>query len=43
MANTDFIKAIAPDAQRVYKKYDILTSLIIAQACLESGWGTSEL
>ncbi|MCY8346647.1 phage tail protein [Bacillus haynesii] len=43
MANTDFIKAIAPDAQRVYKKYDILASLIIAQACLESGWGTSEL
>ncbi|MDE1412605.1 phage tail protein [Bacillus licheniformis] len=43
MANTDFIKEIAPDAQRVYKKYDILASLIIAQACLESGWGTSEL
>ncbi|APT45385.1 phage tail protein [Bacillus safensis] len=43
MANTDFIKVIAPDAQRVYKKYDILASLIIAQACLESGWGTSEL
>ncbi|MEC1023765.1 phage tail protein [Bacillus paralicheniformis] len=43
MAYTDFIKEIAPDAQRVYKKYDILASLIIAQACLESGWGTSEL
>ncbi|MCY8548700.1 phage tail protein [Bacillus haynesii] len=43
MANTDFIKEIAPDAQRVYKQYDILASLIIAQACLESGWGTSEL
>lgn len=43
MANTDFIKEIAPDAQRVYKKYDILASLIIAQACLESGWGKSEL
>ena len=43
MANVDFIKEIAPDVQRVYKKYDILASLIIAQACLESGWGTSEL
>ncbi|PAE60177.1 alkaline phosphatase, partial [Bacillus licheniformis] len=43
MANTDFIKEIAPDAQRVYKKYDILASLIIAQACLESAWGTSGL
>ncbi|MDA7025057.1 phage tail protein [Bacillus sp. CLL-7-23] len=43
MANLDFIKQIAPDAQRVYKKHDILASLMIAQACLESGWGTSEL
>ncbi|MGG4089003.1 phage tail protein [Bacillus licheniformis] len=43
MANSDFIKEIAPDAQRVYKKYDILASLIIAQACLESAWGTSVL
>ncbi|WP_340033569.1 phage tail protein [Bacillus sp. FSL K6-0138] len=43
MANLEFIKEIAPDAQRVYKKYDILASLIIAQACLESAWGTSGL
>lgn len=43
MANSDFIKEIAADAQKVYKKYDILASLIIAQACLESAWGTSGL
>ncbi|WP_258729660.1 phage tail spike protein [Bacillus atrophaeus] len=43
MAGADFIKVIAADAQRVYKKYNILASLIIAQGCLESSWGTSEL
>ena len=43
MARSDFIKEIAPDAQKIYKKYDILASLIIAQACLESAWGTSGL
>ncbi|KAA6475138.1 phage tail spike protein [Bacillus swezeyi] len=43
MTNSDFIKEIAADAQRIYKKYDILASLIIAQACLESAWGTSGL
>ncbi len=43
MANTDFIKEIAGDAQQIYKKHRILASLIIAQGCLESAWGTSEL
>ncbi|WP_169056837.1 phage tail protein [Bacillus pumilus] len=43
MAAKDFIKEIAKDAQRIYKKYNILASLIIAQSCLESGWGKSDL
>ncbi|MDU0814631.1 phage tail spike protein [Bacillus siamensis] len=43
MANTDFIKEIAGDAQQIYIKHRILASLIIAQGCLESAWGTSEL
>ncbi|KIN37967.1 hypothetical protein B4071_2803 [Bacillus subtilis] len=43
MAKEDFIKQIAADAQRVYKNHQILASLIIAQGCLESAWGTSEL
>ncbi|MED4844066.1 phage tail spike protein [Bacillus atrophaeus] len=43
MAKEDFIKQIAANAQRVYKNHQILASLIIAQGCLESAWGTSEL
>lgn len=43
MANADFINEIAADAQRIYKKYNILASLIIAQGCLESAWGQSGL
>ncbi|MEC1650088.1 phage tail protein [Bacillus vallismortis] len=43
MAKEDFIKQIAADAQRVYKNHQILASLIIAQGCLESAWGTSGL
>ncbi|WP_280149936.1 phage tail spike protein [Bacillus subtilis] len=43
MAKEDFIKQIAADAQRIYKNHQILASLIIAQGCLESAWGTSEL
>ncbi|MCY8425167.1 phage tail protein [Bacillus vallismortis] len=43
MAKEDFIKQIAADAQRVYQSHQILASLIIAQGCLESAWGTSEL
>jgi flagellum-specific peptidoglycan hydrolase FlgJ len=39
----DFIKSIAPHAQRIQEKYRILPSLIIAQACLESDFGRSGL
>lgn len=38
-----FITEIAPFAQRIQMEYDILTSLIIAQAIHESNWGKSGL
>jgi len=43
MAAADFIKKLAPGAQKVFKKYNVLASLVIAQGCLESGFGTSGL
>lgn len=43
MAAAEFIKKLAPGAQKVYKKYNVLASLVIAQGCLESGFGTSGL
>lgn len=43
MAAADFIKKLAPGAQKVYKKYNVLASLVIAQGCLESGFGSSGL
>ena len=43
MSNASFIKSIAPDAQKIYRNYNILASLVIAQGCLESGYGTSGL
>ncbi|RAK23459.1 mannosyl-glycoprotein endo-beta-N-acetylglucosaminidase [Anoxybacillus vitaminiphilus] len=43
LSRMDFIKAIAPHAQRIQEKYHILSSLIIAQACLESNFGLSGL
>ncbi|MBU8970307.1 phage tail protein [Bacillus altitudinis] len=43
MAAADFIKKLAPGAQKVYKKYNVLASLVIAQGCLESGFGSSDL
>ncbi|OLP66077.1 Exo-glucosaminidase LytG precursor [Bacillus pumilus] len=43
MAAVDFIKKLAPGAQKVYKKYNVLASLVIAQGCLESGFGSSSL
>ncbi|WP_144474000.1 phage tail spike protein [Bacillus pumilus] len=43
MAAADFIKKLAPGAQKVYKKYNVLASLVIAQGCLESGFGASDL
>lgn len=43
MSKRLFIDEIAPAAQMIEKKYQILPSLIIAQACLESGFGKSAL
>lgn len=43
MSNQSFINEIAKSAVRLQKKYQILPSLIIAQACLESGYGRSAL
>lgn len=39
----NFIESIAAHAQKVAKEYDILPSLIIAQACHESNFGLSGL
>lgn len=39
----EFVKAIAPAAQREQKHYHIKASIIIAQAGLESNWGRSKL
>lgn len=38
-----FINQIAKPAQEIGKNYDLYPSVIIAQAALESNWGTSEL
>lgn len=38
-----FIQELAPHAARVGKEYNILPSLILAQACLESAYGKSGL
>lgn len=38
-----FINQIADNAQQIGKDYDLYPSIIIAQAALESSWGTSEL
>ena len=42
-AATQFLRNIIPAAQNVAKGKDIYTSVMIAQAALESGWGTSAL
>lgn len=39
----NFIKKIGPIAQRVDKSYNLLPSITIAQACLESQYGQSKL
>ncbi|ANB56597.1 mannosyl-glycoendo-beta-N-acetylglucosaminidase family protein [Anoxybacillus sp. B7M1] len=39
----EFIQEIASYAQRIQEKYNILASLVIAQACLESKFGQSGL
>lgn len=41
--NLEFIKGILNGAKGSYSKYGILPSITMAQAILESGWGSSEL
>lgn len=43
MDKREFINTIKEGALQGYKDYNILPSLTIAQAILESGWGTTEL
>lgn len=38
-----FIHQLAPEAQRLQKKYHVLASITLAQAILESNWGNSRL
>lgn len=38
-----FIESVAPGAINGWKKYGVLPSVTVAQAILESGWGTSGL
>ena len=38
-----FIKKVAPEAQKMRKQYKVFASITIAQAILESDWGTSSL
>ena len=42
-AATQFLRNIIPAAQNIARGKDIYTSVMIAQAALESGWGTSSL
>ncbi len=41
MNNEQFIESIAPSAVTFYRGHKISAALIIAQACLESGYGTA--
>ncbi|CAH0238808.1 glucosaminidase domain-containing protein [Peribacillus simplex] len=43
MSKERLIKEIAPYAQKIQKEFNILPSVVIAKACLESGYGTSLL
>ena len=43
MTNKEFITMIGPKATADYQKHGVLASITIAQACLESGYGTTEL
>ncbi len=38
-----FIKQVAPEAQAMQNRYHVLASITIAQAILESDWGSSQL
>lgn len=39
----DFINSLVPEAKSIYTEYDILPSIAIGQAILESDWGKSKL
>lgn len=39
----EFLNKIVPDAQKLQREHGVLTSVTIAQAILESGWGKSGL
>ena len=41
--NKEFIKELKPAAIDIYEKYNILPSVVLAQAILESDWGRSYL
>lgn len=43
MTQLEFISKVAPAAVEDMRKHRVPASLTIAQAILESGWGTSEL
>ncbi|MQW23875.1 MULTISPECIES: glycoside hydrolase family 73 protein [unclassified Lactococcus] len=43
MSQYNFIRTIAPLAQNAYQNYQILPSITLAQACLESDFGASTL
>lgn len=43
MSTSEFIKALAPVAQKDNKKSGVMASVTLAQAILESGWGKSTL
>ena len=43
ISTSQFIKQVAPAAQREQKRYQIPASITIAQAGLESEWGRSKL
>lgn len=42
-AKTIFIKQIAPEAEKMDRQYNVPASITIAQAILESNWGSSTL
>lgn len=42
-AKQTFIKQVAPEAQAMQNSYHVYASITIAQAILESQWGTSQL
>lgn len=43
MTGKEFVEALGKDAAKIAEKYDLYASVMIAQASLESGFGTSQL